>query len=67
VNLILFIVSDDFTNVKCNLQKMVNVIGSDPTEAACEKECHLLIKDGLLNHSCPLFCHAYVNFYSIMF
>ncbi|XP_060561621.1 uncharacterized protein LOC132721350 [Ruditapes philippinarum] len=51
----------DLNTLKCDVQIMLDVLGSDPTEQACEKECHVLIKDGLLDHSCPLICHAFQN------
>ncbi|KAL3831698.1 hypothetical protein ACJMK2_023419 [Sinanodonta woodiana] len=51
----------DVTHLKQTLQTMVNVLGSDTTEGACEKECHTLLTDpsSLLHHSCGLICHGF--------
>jgi hypothetical protein len=47
----------DVTTLKADLQAMVDVLGSDPTEQACEQYCHKFLT-GLLEHSCPLLCHS---------
>ena len=49
----------DYTSLKADLQIMLDQLGSDPTEAACEAECHNLLTQGhVLNYGCPLVCHA---------
>ena len=55
----LFYVLVDYTSLKADLQIMLDQLGSDPTEAACEAECHKLLTQGhVLNYGCPLVCHA---------
>ena len=52
-------ISVDFSTLKADLQIMVDVLGSDPTETACEQECHKLLSSGhVLNYGCPFVCHA---------
>ncbi|XP_060552285.1 uncharacterized protein LOC132713652 [Ruditapes philippinarum] len=52
----------DLDSLKCDVQIILDVVGSDPTEAACEGECHKLVQDGnVLNYGCPLICHAIQN------
>ncbi|KAL4222234.1 hypothetical protein ACF0H5_018271 [Mactra antiquata] len=52
----------DLDTLKCDVQIILDVVGSDPTEAACEAECVKIITDGnILNHGCPLVCHAIQN------
>ncbi|XP_048754983.1 uncharacterized protein LOC125665983 [Ostrea edulis] len=42
------------------IDQLVNTLSSDETEAACEKECHVLIRDStsLFQHMCPFLCHS---------
>lgn len=55
--LLMRILSVDMQVLKCDVQLMLDVIGADPTEAACEAECHKLIQEGhYLNYACPLVC-----------
>jgi len=57
----------DLDTLKCDVQIMLDVLGSDPSEAACETECHKLISEGtVVTYGCPLICHAYVSFNSII-
>lgn len=57
--LLLFCVIVDLSTLKADLQIMVDVLGSDPTEVACEAECHKLLATGhVLNYGCPFVCHA---------
>ncbi|KAL4221961.1 hypothetical protein ACF0H5_018012 [Mactra antiquata] len=50
----------DLQTLKCDVQIMLDVVGSDPTEKACEGECHNLLQEGhVLNFGCPLVCHAF--------
>ncbi|KAH3775616.1 uncharacterized protein LOC127843936 [Dreissena polymorpha] len=54
--------SFDLATLKCDVQLLIDVLGSDPTEAACEAECHKLITDGtIFSYGCPLICHALQN------
>ena len=49
----------DMDTLKTDLQIMLDVVGSDPAEQACENECHNLLKTGhVLNYSCPFVCHG---------
>ena len=51
--------SVDVENLKQDLQLILDVVGSDPAEQACENECHVLLKDGhVLNYACPFVCHG---------
>jgi hypothetical protein len=43
--------------IKQDLQLMIDVVGSDPTEQACEQAGHKYLS-GLLDHSVPLICHS---------
>ena len=55
----LFYLVVDTSNLKTDLQIMLDVLGSDPTETACEAECHKILQQGhVLNYGCPLVCHA---------
>ena len=57
-----FIFSVDLDTLKCDMQLMLDVLGSDPGEQACEAECHKLLQEGhTLNYGCPLICHGYVD------
>ena len=50
--------SVDLPSLQKDLQVMVDVLGSDPTEMACEAECHKVLTQGhVLNYGCPLICH----------
>ncbi|XP_053392491.1 uncharacterized protein LOC123562747 [Mercenaria mercenaria] len=52
----------DLDTLKCDVQKLLDVVGSDPTEQACETECHHMLNEGtLLDHGCPLVCHSVQN------
>ncbi|KAH3715000.1 uncharacterized protein LOC127856080 [Dreissena polymorpha] len=52
----------DLNTLKCDVQIMLDVLGADPTEQACEAECHKLVQDGTtLSYGCPLVCHAFQN------
>ena len=54
-----YTIAVDLSNLKCDIQLMLDVLGSDPTEAACEDECHKLLTQGhVLNYGCPLVCHG---------
>lgn len=58
-NFKLFHLTVDLSSLKCDVQIILDVVGSDPTEAACEQECHKLVSEGnVLNYGCPLVCHA---------
>ncbi|XP_045170376.1 uncharacterized protein LOC123532848 [Mercenaria mercenaria] len=46
------------TTIKQDLQAMIDIIGSDPTEQACEQAGHKYLS-GLLDHSVPLLCHSF--------
>ena len=46
------------TILKADIQIMLDVIGTDATEQACEQEGHKLFSQGLLSHSVPLICHS---------
>ncbi|XP_053373133.1 uncharacterized protein LOC123532217 [Mercenaria mercenaria] len=48
----------DADTFKADLQKMVDTLGSDPTEKACEQYGHTYLT-GLLDHSVPLICHGF--------
>ncbi|KAL4222533.1 hypothetical protein ACF0H5_018572 [Mactra antiquata] len=45
--------------LKQDLQIMLDLLGSDPTEQACEAEATKLLGDGLIQHSVPLICHSF--------
>ncbi|KAH3775598.1 uncharacterized protein LOC127844256 [Dreissena polymorpha] len=48
--------------LKCDVQIMLDVLGADPTEQACEAECHKLLQEGaVMTYGCPLVCHAFQN------
>merc|ERR1711860_263233 len=52
----------DLDTLKCDIQLMLDVLGTDPTEQACEAECHKLLQQGhILNYGCPLVCHGFQN------
>ncbi|XP_060551068.1 uncharacterized protein LOC132760638 isoform X7 [Ruditapes philippinarum] len=54
--------------IKKDLQLMIDVVGSDPTEQACEQAGHKYLS-GLLDHSVPLICHSFqelVHHFSIV-
>ncbi|WAQ94847.1 hypothetical protein MAR_007318, partial [Mya arenaria] len=47
----------DLTVLKCDVQLILDVVGSHPTEQACEAECYKVIQEGhFLNYGCPLVC-----------
>ncbi|XP_060608592.1 uncharacterized protein LOC132760581 isoform X4 [Ruditapes philippinarum] len=48
----------DTTTLKDHLQQLLDIIGSDATEGACEKAAHAIFS-GLLDHSVPLICHSF--------
>ncbi|XP_052761136.1 uncharacterized protein LOC128203395 [Mya arenaria] len=49
--------------LKCDVQLIIDVVGSHPTEQACEAECHKIIADGhFLNYGCPLVCLGLESF-----
>jgi hypothetical protein len=51
----------DVEMLKCDVQIMLDTLGTDPTEQACESECHKLLAEGNVMHfGCPLVCHGYV-------
>ena len=51
------LLSVDIQTLNCDVQLMLDVLGTDPKEAACEAECHTLIQEGhYLNNACPLVC-----------
>ena len=38
---------------------LVAVLGSDPTEQTCEKECVVMMHaDSVMHHLCPFVCHS---------
>jgi hypothetical protein len=47
----------DTPTLKIHLQQLLDIIGSDATEGACEKAAHAVFS-GLLDHSVPLICHG---------
>ena len=52
-------ISVDFNTLKNDIQIMLDVLGSDPTEQSCEAECHNLLQNGhILNYGCPVVCHG---------
>ncbi|XP_060552284.1 uncharacterized protein LOC132713651 [Ruditapes philippinarum] len=52
----------DLESLKCDVQIMLDAVGDDPTEVACEGECHNLLAEGnVMNFGCPLVCHAFQN------
>ena len=64
----MYYISVDLDSLKCDVQIILDVVGSDPTEAACENECHKVVQDGnVLNYGCPLICHAYVTSHFLYF
>ncbi|KAL3831600.1 hypothetical protein ACJMK2_023337 [Sinanodonta woodiana] len=50
----------DTSHLKQTAQTLLDVVGSDGTEAMCENECHTLLTDPthFLHYSCPLLCHG---------
>jgi hypothetical protein len=42
------------------VDQLVKTLSSDETEAACETECHVLIRDStsVFQHMCPFLCHS---------
>ncbi|XP_053392492.1 uncharacterized protein LOC128555100 [Mercenaria mercenaria] len=52
----------DLDTLKCDVQKLLDKVGSDPSEQACEDECYKLVQEGhYLAHGCPLVCHSVQN------
>ncbi|XP_060552281.1 uncharacterized protein LOC132742399 [Ruditapes philippinarum] len=52
----------DVEMLKCDVQIMLDTLGTDPTEQACESECHKLLAEGNVMHfGCPLVCHGFQN------
>ncbi|XP_045161329.1 uncharacterized protein LOC123526304 [Mercenaria mercenaria] len=50
----------DLTTLKCDIQIMLDAIGTDPKEQLCEDECHNILQEGhVLNYGCPLVCHGF--------
>jgi hypothetical protein len=47
----------DTPTLKLHLQQLLDIIGSDATEGACEKAGHTVFS-GLMHHSVPLICHS---------
>ncbi|CAG2213769.1 unnamed protein product [Mytilus edulis] len=46
--------------LKTLVDQIVNTVGTDATEQACETECHTLIQeDHLLQFGCPLICKSF--------
>ncbi|KAL4222535.1 hypothetical protein ACF0H5_018574 [Mactra antiquata] len=55
--------------LKQDLQIMLDLLGSDPTEQACEVEAAKLLGDGLIQHSVPIICHSFqalINHFKII-
>ena len=53
----LYLFTVDLQVLKCDVQMMLDAIGGDPTEAACEVECHNILQEGhVLNFACPIVC-----------
>ncbi|XP_052246465.1 uncharacterized protein LOC127855120 isoform X1 [Dreissena polymorpha] len=55
--------------LKQDLQLVLNVLGSDPTEQACEAEWHKLFSQGLVTHAASLVCHSFqalVNHFNLV-
>ncbi|XP_052811997.1 uncharacterized protein LOC128239407 [Mya arenaria] len=52
----------DLATLRCDIQLMLDILGADPTEQACEAECHKLISEGtVFTYGCPLICHGFQN------
>ncbi|XP_052795750.1 uncharacterized protein LOC128228465 [Mya arenaria] len=49
----------NLTQLKAELQVALDVIGSDPTEQACEQELHKIAGNALLDYGVPLACHSF--------
>ncbi|XP_052807442.1 uncharacterized protein LOC128236550 [Mya arenaria] len=46
--------------LKCDVQLLLDTLGSAPTEAACEGECqHLITGGSIFSYGCPLICHSF--------
>ncbi|XP_061179582.1 uncharacterized protein LOC133188223 [Saccostrea echinata] len=57
-----FLVDSFLANPEVNVlvTSLVAVLGSDPTEQACENECVTMIHaDNVLHHLCPFVCHSF--------
>ncbi|XP_062618569.1 uncharacterized protein LOC134280156 [Saccostrea cucullata] len=57
-----FLVDTFLANPEVNVlvTSLVAVLGSDPTEQACENECVTMIHaDNVLHHLCPFVCHSF--------
>ncbi|XP_061180004.1 uncharacterized protein LOC133188551 [Saccostrea echinata] len=57
------LVLDNFLNTQETahlVDQLVATLGSDESEAQCEKECHVLIRDStsVFQHMCPFLCHS---------
>ncbi|XP_062618567.1 uncharacterized protein LOC134280155 [Saccostrea cucullata] len=57
------LVLDNFLNTAETahlVDQLVANLGTDENEAACEKECHVLIRDStsVFQHMCPFLCHS---------
>ena len=49
----------DIDTLYCDVQIILDVVGADPTEEACEAECQNLLQEGTtLVFGCPLICHG---------
>ncbi|XP_060552286.1 uncharacterized protein LOC132713653 [Ruditapes philippinarum] len=52
----------DLDALKCDVQIILDVLGKDPSEHACEAECYKIVQDGsALTYGCPLVCHSIQN------
>ncbi|ESO99808.1 hypothetical protein LOTGIDRAFT_201103 [Lottia gigantea] len=49
----------DLNTLKQHVQDIANKVGSDSSEAACEKECHVIVKADILGSGCPLICKSF--------
>ncbi|XP_052683983.1 uncharacterized protein LOC128164254 isoform X1 [Crassostrea angulata] len=57
-----FLVDTLLANPEVNVlvTSLVAVLGSDPTEQTCEKECVVLMHaDSVMHHLCPFVCHSF--------
>uniref|UniRef100_A0A8W8MS78 Uncharacterized protein n=1 Tax=Magallana gigas TaxID=29159 RepID=A0A8W8MS78_MAGGI len=54
-----FLNNQEVTNIVDQLAVMLT---SGTAYGACEKECHVLIRDqtSVVQHLCPFMCHSYV-------
>ena len=49
----------DLEKLKAEVQLLVDMVGSDASEQACESGCHHLLQQGhVFNYGCPLACRG---------